>query len=244
MHMVYGYSLLLPLLALGSPGVKVGALNANYEAIYAVSRGGKVIAEQTTTLRAISPSQYSLQDITKGTHGLASFTGFERKALSRFQYSNQQVIKVEHEMQQKVAFKTKSYQFKTMANNTITGYDKQTFTLSSELMPISAHMLPMWLSHEVCKDTTQNLNQISVPVLKSKRIKTYDFKVVEESPLLTRVDRIYPIGVDRSSQIWLDRNNHCLAVKTRYQEADEPILETKLLSYKLLGSVKNNSHQP
>jgi hypothetical protein len=197
------------------------------------------MAEQTTTLQTIAPNQYTLKDITKGTRGLASLTGFEREEVSKFQYADEQIIAIEHEMQQKVAFKNKTYRFKALADTTnITGHDKQSFSLTSTLKPISSHMLPLWLSTQVCNETKQTKKKISVAVLKSKRIKTYEFNVFDEAPLLTRIDRIYPPGVNRNSQIWLDKNNHCLPIKTRHQEDDEPVIETKLLTHHLIDSEK------
>ncbi|VAW44710.1 hypothetical protein MNBD_GAMMA02-824 [hydrothermal vent metagenome] len=229
------YFLLFSSLAVASFDIKAATFPASYQATYTVSRGGKAMAEQTTTFKSVSPNQYTLTDVTKGTHGLASFTGFERTETTHFQFEHNQTIAVEHNMQQKVAFKSKSYQFKALATeNTISGQGKQAFTLETTIKPISSHMLPLWLSIQACDDTKQLTNHINVPVLKSKRIKIYEFSIIDESPQLYRVDRIYPTDTQRSSQIWLDKNKQCLPIKTQHREPEEPVIETNLSTHKLI----------
>ena len=147
-------------------------------------------------------------------------------------------------MQQKVAFQRKSFQFKALANNnTIVGHEKQAFTLETTVKPISSHMLPLWLSAQVCRAKKQHNKQISIPVLKSKRIKTYQFLIFNESHQFFRLERIYPANTQRSSEIWLDKNKNCLPTKTLHREADEPVIETKLLTHNIIkaNNLKNSS---
>lgn len=226
-------------LALVSPYVTATTFPVNYQATYEVSRGGKVLAEQTTTFESVTPNQYTLTDITQGTRGLASFTGFKRSETTHFEFNHDQIITIEHSMRQKVAFKNKYYQFKLQKNNTtITGKSKQAFTIETALKPISSHMLPLWIGSQVCQESSPLTELTNVPVLKSKLIKNYDFTVIDEGNHLYRVERIYPAETQRSSQIWLDKSQNCLPVKTHHKEAEKPAIETKLLTHKQLKQQK------
>ncbi len=220
--------------SLAIPMAQAFNLPASYEATYSVSRGGKAMAKQTTTYLSL-PSQHTLSDTTEGTHGLASFTGFKRNETTNFEIAGDKVTAIEHKMRQKVAFKKKSYQFKLSAKeNIINGKNKKPFTLQTDIKPISSHMLPLWLSAQVCKKSVSSLKNISIPVLKSKKIKTYDFNVFAEANHLVRVERIYPKTVQKSSHIWLNTKQNCIPVKTLHKETGEPMIETKLLTHNLI----------
>ncbi len=209
-------------------------LPASYEATYSVSRGGKAMAKQTTTYLS-SAKQHKLSDSTEGTHGLASFTGFKRTETTLFETAQGKVTSIDHNMRQKVAFKKKSYQFKLSATeNTINGKNKKPFKIETHIKPISSHMLPLWLSAQVCKKASSQVKKISIPVLKSKNIKTYDFNIYAEAEHLIRVERVYPTDSQKSSMIWLNKNTNCLPVKTLHKETDEPVIETTLLTHNLL----------
>jgi len=192
--------ILFSLLSMASPKVKAIYFPANYQLTYEVSRGGKAMAKQTTTFKTHTINKHTLTDVTKGTRGLASFTGFKRTETTHFEFQHKQLIAVEHNMQQKIAFKSKSYHFKLLPNNnTIKGKSKQDFTLETTIKPISPHMLPLWLRHRVCHNPKPQVTHISVPVLKSKRIKTYDFTVIDENAQFFRIERVYPDNSQRSS---------------------------------------------
>ncbi len=140
-------------------------------------------------------------------------------------------------MHQKVAFKSKSYNFKSsLTEDIISGKNKQTFIIETKLKPISSHMLPLWLSMKVCAENQQLPKRLSTPVLKSKNIKIYDFDVFDENQNFYRVDRVYPTDKQRISQIWLDKNMQCLPTKTKHKEADEPVIETILKSLEITQS--------
>ncbi len=204
----------------------------SYEATYTISRDGKPTAKQKTTFEQQTNNQFVLKDVTKGTHGLASLSGFERTETTHFELSDMNVVDIKHKMKQEVAFKSKVFKFNANVNdNSISGKNKkEDFSVQSDITPISSHMLPWWLSILVC-DGAQS---ITIPVMKSKRIKTYQFKVTEEKQGLIKVDRVYESGVDRSTSTWLDKNMQCFPVKTRHQESDDPVIETVLINHQFM----------
>lgn len=194
----------------------------DYEATYTITRGGKPSAVQITRF-STQASSFQLTDQTKGTHGLASMTGFNRTETTEFSIEKLNIKEIKHLMNQKVAFSKKSFQFEKQ-KNIITGKGKNKFTVSAESNPISAHLLPIWLSSLACSGETQ----IEIPVIKSKNIKYYQFKVFDESNQYYRVERQFPKNKKRSTKIWLDKNQGCFPTKTRHQEKDEPIITTQL----------------
>lgn len=194
-----------------------------YVATYSISRDNKPTAQQTTTLSINENSQFTLKDITKGTNGMASLTGFNRQETTQFNLTNEQIIDISHRMKQKVAFSKKSYRFESI-QNTISGKGKKPFTFNSAIKPISAHMLPLWISTLAC----QGQRYIEVDVLKSSQPKSYQFRVFDQDESLFRVERQYPASRQRSTQIWLDKKRHCFPVRTLHQVNGEPDIETKL----------------
>ncbi|WP_223788970.1 hypothetical protein [Marinicella meishanensis] len=201
---------------------------AGYQAKYQILRGGKPTAQQVTEL-TISNNRYTLKDHTEGTHGLASMTGFERTESTQFTLQGLAILTIEHRMKQTVAFSKKAYQFRAEpGSTTIRGqHKKKPFQVTAEVRPVSAHMMPWWLGHQVCN----GLLPKAVTVLKSKQLRTYHFQIVEEADGLVRMDRIYPAGTDKSTSTWLDTKQHCLPVKTRHREGDDPVIETVLQSH-------------
>ncbi len=201
----------------------------DYEATYTITRDGKPTAEQRSSFKRQPNNQFMLKDVTKGTHGLASFTGFERTETTHYSLDGMNLLDIKHKMDQEVAFKNKSFKFTAQrASNTIEGKSKKkAFSLTVDTKPISSHMLPWWLSVMVC----DGAKSIAIPVMKSKRIKTYQFKVIEDELGLIRVDRVYAPGTNRSTSTWLDKKMHCFPVKTRHQENDEPVIETALKTH-------------
>lgn len=204
-------------------------LPPTFEATYLITRDGKPTAEQHTKLAQNNSAQYHLTDITKGTHGLASFTGFKRSESTTFELLDEAIKVNQHQMQQKVAFKKKRFSFRTDATTgQINGHYKDDFILEADVRPISPHLLPIWLSTLVCGTNTE----LTVPVLKSNHIKYYQFKTEPQADDTTLVTRIYPANSDRSTQMWFDQNNHCLPIKTQHQEGDDPLIETTLKAFK------------
>ena len=202
----------------------------SYDATYTITRDNKPTAEQHTKLTRQANNQYTLKDTTKGTHGLASFTGFERQEKSTFMLSGENILVSQHNMKQEVAFSKKTFRFNTdPQSNTITGKHKKPFNLTTDLNPISTHLLPIWLSAKVCNGETS----ITLPVLKSNHIKTYHFNVVLDQQNLIRAERIYPPTSEKSTQIWFDINRQCLPIKTLHKDGNEPVIETKLKSFTL-----------
>ncbi len=197
-----------------------------FEATYAISRGGKPTAEQVTRFSNKSNS-FRLNDQTTGTHGLAAMTGFSRIETTDFSISQNTISEIKHLMKQNIAFSKKSYQFEKQ-NNAIIGKGKKKFTISSETIPISAHLMPIWLSSMVCSGMTQ----IKIPVLKSNKVKDYYFSVFDESDLYYRVERQYSKDSSRSTKIWFDKSQHCFPTKTLHQEKDDPSIATQLMHVK------------
>lgn len=204
----------------------------DFEATYLISRGGKPTAIQRTTFTRLADNSFRLQDKTEGTHGLAAWTGFERTETSSFVLEGLKIQAINHEMKQDVAFSNKHFKFNAEQNNDlISGQTKKvSFQLNSTTKPISSHMLPWWLSLMVCEG--QQL--ITIPVLKSKNIKTYRFKVTDASTDVIQVDRIYDANSVKSTQVWLDSKMNCFPVKTRHSEQGEPVIETTLEKHNLL----------
>ena len=198
----------------------------DYQATYTIKRDGKPTAEQKSTFKRTADGGYWLQDKTKGTHGLASLSGFERKETSQFYLDDQTLTGIDHSMQQEVAFKTKRFKFNTaVGSDTIEGkHKKKPFSVRTNEKPISSHMIPWWISAMVC----QGDQNIALNVMKSNKIKTYHFKVTDEQQNLIQVERVYDAGVQRSTSMWLDKNKNCFPVKTQHQEGDDPVVETVL----------------
>ena len=202
-----------------------------YVATYQILRDGKPTAKQTTELRALGGHRYSLKDRTKGTHGLASMTGFERTESTEFKLQGLMLMAIEHRMKQAVAFSKRVFQFKAAeGSNRIQGkHKKEAFELETDQLPVSAHMMPWWLGYQWCLGTQPK----SVTVLKSKQLRTYQFKATHEADNTVRLDRVYPADADKSTSTWLDTQRHCLPIKTRHQEGDDPVIETVLKSHHL-----------
>ncbi len=206
-------------------------LPSSFEATYLVTRGGKPTGEQQTQFKHEPNHQFSLSDVTRGTHGLASFSGFKRTEKTRFSFSNNQITAISHDMQQKVAFSRKSYQFSARQDEPmIQGQAKKPFLIQSNIKPISSHLLPVWLSAQACN----GVSHISIPVLKSDSIKTYEFKVQPDDAGLYRADRVYPPNSKKSSQIWFDKHLSCFPIKAKHQNEDDPAIETNLIEHRFL----------
>ena len=207
-------------------------LIAPFEATYEVTRGGDLTAEQTSTLKIQPNGLFFLRDVTKGTHGLASFTGFERTESTTFKPVDGRHGVQSHQMHQSAAFSKRSFQFTLdQTQNKINGKDKKPFVISAASDPLSAHLMPIWISALVCAGETH----FQLPVLKSKRLKTYEFKAYKESDSVIRVDRIYGPDSDRSTQSWFDLKNHCLPIKTKHRKADKPVIVTRLIKHRFLN---------
>lgn len=202
-----------------------------YVAQYQILRDGKPTAQQTTEFQVLGDQQFRLIDRTKGTHGLASMTGFERNESTQFKLHGSTLMATEHHMKQEVAFSKRQFQFEAPEGTShISGkHKKESFQISSTQRPISAHMIPWWLGHQWCQGKSVN----SVMVLKSKQLKTYHFSATVESANLVRLDRVYPDDTEKSTSTWLDTSRQCLPVKTRHQEGNDPVIETVLKSHQL-----------
>jgi len=138
-----------------------------YQAEYQITRGDKPTAQQSTELIVIKPQHYKLTDRTKGTHGLASVTGFERTESTEFTLDGVKLLAINHRMKQDVAYSKREFQFNQSAGSAeITGkHQKKACSISSDQPPVSAHMIPWWLGHLACNGMTPE----RVNLLKSKQ---------------------------------------------------------------------------
>lgn len=200
-----------------------------YQATYHIYKDGKVMAEQKTKLSQLAPNHFLLNDITKGTHGLASFTGFERSEGSEFLILKSNWEVQQHQMKQKVTFSKRFYSFKRNKSlNQIEGkHKKKQFIISGEEHPISAQMLPLRLADLACKNLQTSFK---IAVLKSKKISHYQFNAIKQNDKLIKVSREYPAKSNKKSHVWFDPNQNCLAVKTEYNDEDN-LIETKIHTF-------------
>ncbi len=199
---------------------------ADFSAQYDVLRNGKVMAKQTTSLKKIAPNQYLLNDNTTGTHGMASFTGFQRAEGSHFVTEKSLWTVQKHNMRQKVAFSKRTYEFSQ--NNDIKQIEgkhkNQSFVINHYSdQPISSHMLPLRIAFLTCH---QGLSTFEVSTLKSKKINRYRFTVSKDKELF-KISRQYPESSPKSSDIWLDPNQNCLPIKTKHHDGED-LIETQL----------------
>ena len=223
---------LLLLLSTTNAQVFAADLLPPFKATYEITRDGNLTAEQTSTLAHQADGQMLLKDVTKGTHGLASFTGFERTESTTFKADDSHLKVQSHQMKQSVAFSKRSFQFALdPSQNKINGKDKKPFVIAADSNPLSAHLMPIWISALVCAGETE----FKLAVLKSKRLKTYEFKAYKESESVIRVERIYGPDTDRSTQTWFDLNNHCLPIKSKHRNADKPVIATRLIKHQFLN---------
>ena len=197
-----------------------------FQATYHIYKDGKVMAEQKTTLKKAATGEYILSDKTIGTHGLASFTGFERTETSSFTTDSNHWTVSHHKMKQKVAFSKRQFSFSNDGQNAqITGsHKKKPFVLSNNEHPIAAHMLSVRLSALACFNQKTTF---TVPVLKSKKLSQYQFTATTQTNKLIKVSRKYPDNIAKKSHIWFDPTQNCLAVKTQYTD-DGDLIETKI----------------
>ncbi len=202
----------------------------SFTAEYQITRNDKIIATQKTTFK-YSDSNYILTDQTRGTHGMASLTGFERNETSEGILLNSTFKVLKHRMQQKVLFSKKSYQFSWQKKDDqyLGSYKKQPFTVKSPHSVISSHMMPIQLAQLACQGATQ----ASFYVLKNKKAKQYQFTIERTANGLLKSSRVYPLPTQKKTESWLDPQQNCLTIKTRHQDTDE-VIETSLINIKLL----------
>lgn len=213
-------------LATTTAGSPSNHLLIEYSAEYEVRRNGKTMAKQTTSLTQTGNNQYQLKDHTKGTHGMASFTGFQRTENSQFTVNKQEWHVQQHQMKQKVTLSKRHFSFTQNHDQPfIEGvHKKESFQIKQfDKQPISSHMLPLRIAYLACH---QGVDSFQIDVLKSKKISHYHF-TTSSSDGLIKVSRLYPQSKNKSSHIWLDPNRHCLTIKTQYTEGDTKV-ETHL----------------
>lgn len=200
-----------------------------FVAQYQVKRGGKVVAEQSTTLSRNSEG-YVLYDQTIATKGMASWIGFQRQERSEFQIAPDTSLfeANKHQMKQDASISHREYQFDRLNDHQFKVlHKKENTTVSADQPIIATHMMPLQIGLLAC----QGKRQINLNILKNKRIKTYHFSVTIEHNGLLKVSRNYPKDSKRKTTSWLDPKQNCLTTQTRHQNDDEPLIETTLKSF-------------
>ncbi len=196
-----------------------------YTAIYDVYEDNKVKATLTSSLKKVGEKQYQLTDISEGTAGLASLLNFKRTERTDFIYRGQTPEVIHHSMNQKVAFKTKSYEFSHQPGETsYQGTDqKKPFQLNSQ-QPLLSNQLMSWqLTQQVCHNPKNNMQW---PVLKSEQAKLYYFKITAIDNNRTLVHRQYQNRPDKSTAIWINTQD-CYIEEITYQK-DNKVVRTIL----------------
>lgn len=197
-----------------------------FEAEYEVFRDDKILGSSSVKLS--KSDNYTLSDITKGTHGLASILGFSRFEETQFSHSGELFNPINYQMKQKVAFRKRQSNYKIF-DGKITGKSKggnwelnkpETFFSTPNLVKLN-------LAADVCNGKIDNL---VYPVIDKAKVKNMTF-------ILDSVkENIYELSIQhnkdtRSTKLWLDKNKNCLSVRTIHIEKGEK-METKLISYK------------
>jgi len=196
-----------------------------YSATYDVYEDGTVKATLTSRLKKTGENQFQLIDLTEGTAGLASLLNFKRTEQTDFIYQNNLPEAIYHSMHQKVAFKSKHYEFKHQPGETsYQGIDhKKPFQLNSQ-QPLFSNQLMSWqLAQQVCHNPKNNMQW---PVLKSQQSKLYYFKIAAVDNNRTLVHRQYENRPDKSTAIWIN-TQECFIEEIIYQK-DKKVVRTIL----------------
>lgn len=192
-----------------------------FTATYDVYENDAVKAKLTSTLKPIGKNRYQLTDTTEGTAGLASFLNFKRTEETDFTYHKNSSEVIQHTMQQKVAFKTKRYEFSHQpGDSSYQGIDDdERFDLNSH-QPLLSNQLVSWeLTQQVCHNPK---DQMQWRVLNSKQAKLYSFHVTAFDNNKTLVNRQYQNRPDKSTAIWIN-NRECFIEEIIYRKDDKII---------------------
>lgn len=192
---------------------------ATFTATYDVYEDGAVKATQTSTLKTVGENRYQLTDTTEGTAGLASLLNFKRTEKTNFTHQNNLTEVIHHTMQQKVAFKTKRYEFSHHpGDSSYQGMDDdERFELISH-QPLLSNQLMSWkMAQQVCHSPK---NQMQWQVLNSQQPKLYSFQVIAVDNNRTLVHRQYQNRPDKSTAIWIN-NHECYIEEIIYQKDDK-----------------------
>jgi hypothetical protein len=192
-----------------------------FTATYDVYEDDAVKAKLTSTLKPIGKNQYQLTDTTEGTAGLASLLNFKRTEQTDFIHQNNALEVIQHTMQQKVAFKSKHYEFRHQPGEH--GYqgtdDDEPFQLNSH-QPLLSNQLMSWqLTQQVCHNPKDRMQW---PVLNSNQAKQYSFIIIAVDNNRTLVHRQYQNRPDKRTAIWIN-THECYIEEIIYQKDDKVV---------------------
>lgn len=192
-----------------------------FQATYEVYRNDKLTGELDSQLKKIGPNKYQLSDTTKGTAGLASLLNFERIEITTFDFNKQQPEVISHTENQKITFKSRSFEFNhTPGSDSYQGtYQGKPFTVNSNQKLLTSHLLPWQLAQQVCR----HQNSFSLPLLKSNEARTYYFKTRAFDNSKTLIDRIYDGSKKRRTTTWVNHENGCYVSEINYYDEGEHI---------------------
>jgi hypothetical protein len=197
-----------------------------FKAEYTVFKDGKKIGQSSTELSMDAPF-YVLTDKTNGTHGMASFLGFKRTEKTLFTESDNVFVPESYKMDQKVAFKKRQSDYQVDSENKMAygkhkGKDWQISTPETFTTP---NLVALNLSQDICAGNTSDL---IYTLVKDGKIKKYQFTITSEKDGIIEIDKVHS-KPSRVTKTWLDKNQHCLPIKTYHIEEGEEPLETKLI---------------
>ncbi len=192
-----------------------------FKATYEVYRKDKLSGEINSQLIKTGPNHYRLTDVTKGTSGLASFVNFERTEITSFEYSKQQVEVINHSQIQKIAFKTKSFEFSHVPDSKYYEgiYKGKEFVLHSQQNLLSSHLLPWQLAHKICNQQ----NNFSLDFLKSNTPRTYYFEARAFDNHKTLIERLYDESLNKRTATWVNHDNGCYVSEIDHYDNNEHI---------------------
>jgi len=197
-----------------------------FKANYTVYKDGKKIGKSSIELTK-DELNYVITDRTNGTHGMASFLGFQRTEATVFNDNDGLLTPDSYKLKQKVAFnKLNSDYLVDKENQKISGnYKGNDWQLETQEPFLTPNLVSLQLFIDVCAGKIEDLNY---DVLKKGGIHSYQFKVTSKENNIIEVDKIHS-KASRITKMWLDTNKKCLPIRTYHIEDDEDRLETKLI---------------
>jgi hypothetical protein len=199
-----------------------------FKANYKVFKSGKEIGKSTIELIQDGGS-FLLIDETDGTHGMASFLGFKRSETTSFYEIDGNLNPHSYLMKQKVAFNKRESSYKIdFDSNTVSGNHKGTsWNINNFSENYSTpNLVKINLSLDICAGKTDNLNY---KVLDAGKLKQYNFVIEKEENSVVEISKKHS-KASRITKTWLDKNQHCLPVKTYHLEEGEEPIETQLIN--------------
>jgi hypothetical protein len=201
-----------------------------FKAKYTVYKDGEKIGKSSIELTK-DETNYVITDRTNGTHGMASFLGFQRTERTIFTENNGLFSPGSYQLKQKVAFnkRNSNYQVDEDSQKISGTYKGDDWQLDKQQPFLTPNLVSLKLFIDVCAGESETLNY---DVLKKGRLNSYQFKVTSREKNIIEVDKIHN-KTTRTTKMWLDTNQHCLPIRTYHIEDGEESLETRLINFTL-----------